>query len=244
MSYVDQVLQQPPGSEWLSPKNKIGHLLAIFDCLSQREEPDPMNPGKLRTVAEIVYADLSDGEGGRIVWGAQVDKPGIVNKLKNQRGTILGRLELGDAKAGQSAPYILQDHTPEDAAYFTGTWLPANRAALDGKQPQRAASQAPTTPAAAPAAPAAPAPQPSAPPAQQYVPAPAATAAFPGQVVPAPQPVAAQVPQVPQVPQPVAVPAGNGSLASGQGQPYSPETIAAIERMVASGQLPAFPVPQ
>ncbi len=251
MSYVDQVLQQPPKGEWFSAKEHVGHLLAIFGNEGTREEPDNMNPGKTRTVATIDYADLDDGAGGRIRWGVQVDKPGIVLKLKNQRGTILGRLVMGDAKPGQSAPYILQDHTAEEAAYYTGTWLPANRAALSGNGPQRAAA-----PASAPAS--APVPQPSAPSpvpqAQQYVPAPAATAAFPGQVIPAPQ-----APAVPQAsspwaastatPAPAPVPAapapvGNGSLTNGQAQPYSPETIAAIERMVAAGQLPAFPVPQ
>ncbi len=243
MSYVDQVLQQPPKGEWFSAKDHVGHLIAIFGNEGTREEPDNMNPGKTRTVATIDYADLDDGVGGRIRWGTQVDKPGIVLKLKNQRGTILGRLVMGDAKPGQSAPYILQDHTPEEAAYYTNTWLPANRGALSGNGPQRPAPAAPAPATPAPAQQYAQAGQAVATAAQQYAPAPAATAAFPGQVIPAPQPPA----PVPQVPQPVAAapaPAGNGSLANGQAQPYSPETIAAIERMVAAGQLPAFPVPQ
>lgn len=227
MGYVDNVLEQPPKGEWVSAKEKVGHLLAIFGNYGIEEQPDNMNPGKTRLVASIDYVDLDDGHGGRIVWGANVDKPGIVNKLKNQRGTILGRLILGDAKVGQSAPYILADHTPEDAAYFTGTWMPANRDALAGKQAQR-----PPAPVRAPV----PAAQPliSPDPAQPWlVPASAAPQ-------PPPQPAPAHPTPAPTAP-PVAAAMPAATAAPGMPGEYPPEALAAIQRMMATGQIPAFP---
>lgn len=226
MSYVDNILQQPPKGEWFDSKNKVGHLIAIFGNHGIQDVPDNFNQGQTKQVAVIDYADLDDGEGGRIIWGANVDKPGIVNKLKNQRGTILGRLGFGPAKAGQSAPYVLDDHTPEDAARFTNGWLPANRAALAGQEAQK--------PAAARGATAQAAPQ------QQYVSAPAATAQFPGQVIPAPTP---QVPTNPMPsPQPVAAGVGAGQLPQAA-QAVSPEALAAVQRMIADGTLPQMPIP-
>lgn len=218
MSYTNLILTQPPKGEWFSAKEKVGHRIVIFGNSGIEEQPDNMNPGKMRNVATIDYVDLDDGQGGRIIWGAQCDKPGIVNKLKNQRNAIMGRLEYGEAKAGQSAPYILADHTAEDADYFTNVWMPANRAALAGNgapapRPQAQAPQAQAPQAQAPYSP--PAPAPSAQP-PLFDPAPAA------------QPLAAQ-----------AAP----GLANGQAGAYTPEAMAAIERMIASGQIPGFPQP-
>ncbi len=215
MGYADVILGQPPKGGWLSFKNSIGHRYVFFGTQSIEEQPDNMNPGKTRLVATCDCVDLDDGQGGVIQWGALVDTPGIVNKLKNQRNAIMGRIVLGEAKAGQSPPVILALHVPADAEYSTTVWLPANRAALAGRGPQ--------APAAAPSAPT-PAPAPSA---QQYVNAPAATAAFPGQVLPAPQPVAAAAQQQ--------------TLPMGDAGGVSPEALAAVQRMIASGQLPGFP---
>lgn len=233
MSYVDNILQQPAKGEWIDHKNKVGHLIAIFGHHEIVDMPDTFNPGKTKQVATVDMADLDDGENGRIIWGALTDKPGIVNKLKNQRGTILGRLGFGPAKAGQSAPYVLDDHTPEDAARFTNSWLPANRAALAGQETQKPASR--TTP---PAPFSGSVPQVQQAPQQQYVSAPAGQAQFPGQVIPAP---IAQVPTMPTpTPQPVAAQA---TLADGQSAPYTPEAIAAVQRMIADGTLPQMPIP-
>lgn len=203
MSYTNLILSQPPKGEWFSPKTMIGHLIVIFGNTGIEEQPDNMNPGKTRQVATIDYVDLDDGQGGRIVWGAQCDKPGIVNKIKNQRNAIMGRLEYGEAKAGQSAPYILVDHTAADAERFNNAWLPANREALAGK-----ANQAPA-PAQAQAAPA---------PVQYQQPQ-----------------VQQQQPQLNYQPQAAQVPAGQPDV--------SAEAMAAIQRMMAAGQLPGMPQP-
>lgn len=138
MGYTDVLIGQPPKSSgFIDCKNKVGHLLAIFGCHSIEDQPDTFNQGQMRKVARIDYADLDDEVGGEIKWGALVDKPGIVNKLSVGMPTsILGRLIKGDAKAGQSAPFILDDHQPEDMVRFRDVWLPPNRAALAGTGPQ------------------------------------------------------------------------------------------------------------
>lgn len=258
MGYTDIILSQPPkGGGYIDLKNKIGHRLVFLGTHSIEKEADNLNPGETRDVATVDYIDLDDGQGGVIQWGARVDKVGVVNKLRGQRNAIMGRLILGDAKAGKSAPFILADHEPQDADYFFNTWIPANKAALEGKEQQN-------VPAAGQVAPGGYA---------DYVPAPAATAAFPGQVLPAPQPLPQPLPQpmpqMPQMPQPVpqasspwwaaapqaqpapaaaaaAQPAQQvaAALANGQTGPYPPEAIAALERMMASGQIPAFPAAQ
>lgn len=214
MGYTDVILSQPPKGGWINLREKVGHRLVFLGTHDIEEQPDPLNQGKTRLVATVDYVDLDDGAGGVVQWGALVDKPGVVNKLKNQRTAIMGRLILGEAKTGQSAPFILADHEPGDAQYFMQTWMPANRAALAGRQ------QAPSPAPVATPAPAGPQPQ-----YQQ------------------PLPVAAQAPAA-QAPlfNPAAAPVA-ANLADGQTEAYSPEAVAAIQRMMASGQLPGFPQP-
>lgn len=222
MPYVDIILSQPPkGGGFIPLKEKIGHLLVFLGCHGIVQQPDDFNQGQLRDVATVDYIDLDDGQGGIIKWGAQVDKVGIINKVRGQSTAIMGRLVLGEAKPGRSAPFILEDHTPEDARRFTEAWLPANRQALAGGQQQAQQQAQQQTPAVA-----------AAPAAQQYVSAPAATAAFPGQVLPA---------AMPQMPQPVA--AGAGAQLPQAAQAVTPEALAAIQRMMADGTLPQMPIP-
>lgn len=216
MGYTDIIISQPPKGNFPKFREMVGHRVCFLGTSSIEERPDNMKPGETRQVATVDFVDLDDGHGGIIQWGAQVDKPGIVNKLRGQTTAILGRIVTGDAKAGQNPPFILDDHQPGDAEYFTQVWMPANRDALAGKARQ--------------------APQQSAPqPVQQAV-----QSAQPAFTMPAlpqmPQPQAQ--PQA-QVPQPVAAAAG----AAPTGGEYPPEAIAAIQRMMANGQLPAFPAP-
>lgn len=153
MGYTDVIISQPSGGNWLALKHMIGHRVVVFGTHSITEEPDPMNQGRTRNVAVVDFADLDDGAGGKIQWKAKVDKPGFVNKLDvDQRTAVLGRIELGDAKAGQNAPFILGTHQPGDAEFFMNVWLPANRDALAGKAPQPENSSPQQTPAPAPAA--------------------------------------------------------------------------------------------
>lgn len=142
MGYTDVFIQQPAKSSgFMKPADMIGHRVCVFGTHEITEQPDTLNEGKMRKVARIDYVDLDDGQGGVIRWNALVDKPGVVNKLTNQTGAILGRIVLGEAKKGQSAPFILDDHQPADAEFFNNVWLPANRDALAGKGSQPAAQQ-------------------------------------------------------------------------------------------------------
>jgi hypothetical protein len=205
-------------------KNMVGHLIAIFGCHSIEDQPDTLNPGKIRKVARIDYVDLDDGIGGEIKWGALVDKPGITNKLTvGMPSSILGRLGRGEAKAQQSPPFILEDHTPADMQRFQEVWLPPNRAALAGTGRQNLGPRAQAQPSAPQQAPSpygtydTPAPAYAPPPGQS--PAQAIQQGFPGATEVAPPP------QQPQQ-QPPAAPAG-----------ISPEALAAFQALVARGDI-------
>lgn len=235
MGYTNVILGQPPkGGGWIECKNIIGHLLVFLGTHNITTEPDTMSkiPGATREVATVDYVDLDDGQGGIIQWGARVDKIGIVNKLRGQRNAIMGRLVLGEAKQGMSPPFILADHEPADAERFNTVWMPANRAALAGAEAQQPQQQ----PQPVQQQYQQPAPQP------QFTPQPvaaqtyAATPQFQAQQVPQPQYQQQAMPQA--APQPVAA-----GVSDGQAEPYTPEAIAAIQRMVAAGQLPGFPQP-
>jgi hypothetical protein len=238
VGYTDVILSQPPkGGGYIDCKNKVGHLLVFLGTHTITTEPDTMSkvPGATREVATVDYVDLDDGQGGIIQWGARVDKIGIVNKLRGQRNAIMGRLVLGDAKQGMSAPFILEDHTPADADRFLNVWMPANRAALAGAEQQQ--------PQQAPAVQQAPAPQYQVPQSQYQAPVPAAPQASSPWAAPAPQAqpqYAQQVMPQPQAAQPQPTAA---DLTNGQTGAYTPEAMAAIERMIAAGQLPGFPQP-
>lgn len=228
MGYTDVILSQPPKGNFLKLKEMVGHRLLVLGTHSIEEQPDNMNPGKTRKVATIDVVDFDDTYGGRIQWNALVDKPGVVNKLVGQTTSILGRLILGDAKAGQSAPFILDDHRPEDAAYFTNVWLPANRDALAGKAPQQLTGPTGNPVQAAVPAYAAAAPQAAAPPAaapQQWAQpamAPQPQVAQPAMAQPQVQYAQGQWTQPPQ-----AAPA----------PPPSPEALAALQAMIARGEI-------
>jgi hypothetical protein len=225
MGYIDLVISQPPKGNYLKPRDMVGHRVLFLGTSSIEEQPDNMKPGETRQVATVDFVDLDDGHGGLIQWGALVDKPGIVNKLKNQSTAILGRIIVGEAKTGQNPPFLLGEHEPGDMEYVTQVWMPANRDALAGKARQ--------TPRATPQA-GQPAPQAGQPAPQAGQTYPAAMPQVPATPVPTPAPQ-----YQPQIPQPVAAAA---SAAPGGGE-YSPEALAAIQRMMANGQLPAFPAP-
>jgi hypothetical protein len=214
MGYTDIILSQPPKGNFLKLKEMIGHRVVFLGTHSIEEQPDTMNPGKTRKVATVDFVDLDDGEGGRIQWGALVDKPGVVNKLTGQTNSIMGRIVLGDAKPGQSAPFLLDDHQPEDAAFFMNVWQPANREALAGRAAQ-------TQPGRLNAAVAPPGVTPAYQQQPQYQ-----------QPAQAPAPQYASMPGV--APQPAAAAA---SLANGASQAFSPEAIAAMQAMIARGEI-------
>jgi hypothetical protein len=234
MGYTNVILSQPPKGNFLKLKEMIGHRVVFLGTHSIEDQPDTMNPGKTRKVASVDMVDLDDGLGGRIQWGALVDKVGIVNKLVGQTTAIMGRIILGEAKVGQSAPFILDDHQPEDAAYFLNVWQPANKDALAGKAAQT--TQAPPPPPVAQ-------PQYQQPQVAQQMPA----HQWPQGAQPAAQPQYQQMPQqqpVPQyqqapisAPQPVA--AAHETLGNGSAQQFTPEAIAAMQAMIDRGELQA-----
>jgi len=161
VSYTEEFrVVAPEGGGWITPRNLMGHRIAVTKVHSIDEEPDPLNQGRTRQVATVDYVDIDDGAGGILKRRNKVDKLGIVNKLTvGSRDIVLGRIGQGDAKEGKNAPFLLDRATPEDIAEFTDTWLPAHLHELRGD------TSTPPTPAPtripAPAAPAAPAPAPA-----------------------------------------------------------------------------------
>jgi hypothetical protein len=99
------------GIKW---ENYKGSLLLI--------DPKELRAGIATTfgVADAVEADVHviDGPGAGEDYDACLVFPKLLaSQLKNQIGQrVLGRLGQGQAKAGQSAPWILNGASPEDIA--------------------------------------------------------------------------------------------------------------------------------
>lgn len=110
----------PAESDFFTIKDHVGSLCLI--AVNGFTEKFPTAMGERDTVkAEIVVID-GPGEGSRygeaLIFGAK-----IVPQLKGKIGsTVLGRINKGLAKAGQSAPYILDKASKEDAA-LANRWV-------------------------------------------------------------------------------------------------------------------------
>ena len=197
------MFQQPSAGSDFRAKDHIGHLLLIY--VRELRENIATQYGTSDAIScDIVV--LTDPNGPRRETGVLLFQKPLIASLRNSIGgdPVLARLGQGTAKPGQSAPYILNPYTSEDAAYAT-QWLqsvggnpfqtapavqqPAPAAPL----PQTPAVPAAPAPAAAPAAPAVPAPAaaPAAPTAPAATsPEAAAAAAALGMQVPPPAPAA------------------------------------------------------
>ncbi|TYB50252.1 hypothetical protein FXF51_56855 [Nonomuraea sp. PA05] len=189
------MFQQPSAASDFKAADHVGHLLLIY----VRE----LRQGIVTTygASDAISCDvvvLTNQRGPRCETGVLFFQKPLIGSLRNSIGKdpVLARLAQGTAKPGQSAPYILNPYSEQDAAYAT-QWLQS----VGGNPFQTApALQQPATPQA-PQAPVAPLPQavPAAPAvASAPLPqAPGVPAAPPQWAAPAQAPTPAPVPQQP-----------------------------------------------
>lgn len=209
---------QPAAGSDFRAADHVGHLLLVY----VRE----LRTGIVTTygTSDAIACDvvvLTDPAGPRCEPQVLLFQKPLIGSLKNSIGKdpVLARLGQGTAKPGQSAPYILNPFTEQDAAYAT-SYLNS----VGGNPFQTAPSFA--APAPVPAAPlpqAAPAPIPAQAPAPATYPAPAPQAA-------APAPVPAPAPAAP----PVTLPTG---------QTVTAEQAAAMAALGMTTLPPAAPIP-
>ncbi|WP_433415064.1 hypothetical protein ACQP1V_36340 [Microtetraspora malaysiensis] len=164
--------QPSAGSDWKAADH-VGHLILFY--VREIRENIVTTFGNSDAIA-VDLVVLTDPSGPRAEPQVLLFQKALIGSLRGSIGKepVLARLGQGTAKAGQSAPYILQPYSEQDAAYAT-TYLQS----VGGNPFQTAPSfqQAPV-PQTAPAAPApAPLPQTPAAPAPAAAPTLAAPAA-------------------------------------------------------------------
>lgn len=95
------------GIDW---KASLGHLLLVTP-LSLEENVNTSLGAK-----DAVRADITDLDTGDVYTDVLVFPRVLIGQLRSKiGGKVLGRLGQGTAKPGQSAPWLLQDFTPDDA---------------------------------------------------------------------------------------------------------------------------------
>lgn len=193
--------KQMEQGDMLAPKDIEGHTLLIIpiefipSIKTEFDKGDETSKAIKCNVADFA----ADPHNPTVYRGVLFFNVSLYNNLRKQIGeSVAGRLYKGQAKPGQSAPWLLQDVTVEpEWTKFLIAWLDntpagaefqaeAQAAILEASSVAAPATTAPAVPAAPPAPPA-----PAAPPAPSFPTAPAAVAP------PAPAPVAAPAPAAP-----------------------------------------------
>ncbi|MEV4458484.1 hypothetical protein [Microbispora sp. NPDC049633] len=153
------MFKQPSGSgDVFKPADHLGRLVLVY-ALAFREQI-PTSFGASDAVAADVH--VIDAPGGPQVFNnALLFQRALVASLRDAVGgdPVLARIGQGVAKPGQSAPYVLQPFSDQDAAVATAyvNSLPKPFQAPAAQQAAPAPAPAATVPAPAPAPAAAPA---------------------------------------------------------------------------------------
>jgi hypothetical protein len=165
----------------LAPKDIENHTLIIAPLeFIPHIQTEFTKPGEQSPAIKCHVVDFVDPNAPVIYRGVLFFNVSLYNNLKKQLGEfVAGRLYKGQAKPGQSAPWLLQDVTVEpEWMRFLGSWLDNTPAGTEFQQ-EAAAAMAEASSLSAPAA--NPPAGPPAPPAPAPIPAgPAPVAATPG----------------------------------------------------------------
>lgn len=123
------------------PADLNGHLLIVVPKEFRENIPTKMG------ASDAVSVDVADVDSGQVYRSALWFNVALISATKDKIGgaPILARMGQGVAKAGQSAPWVLEAANNDGAAVAKGTaWLAANPGFLGG------AFATPATPAPAP----------------------------------------------------------------------------------------------
>lgn len=208
------MFQQPSAGSDFRAKDHIGHLLLIY--VRELRENIVTQYGTSDAISADVVV-LTDPSGPRCETQVLFFQKPLIGSLRNSIGgePVLARLGQGTAKPGQSAPYILNPYTEQDAAIAT--------------QYLQSVGGNPFVPAPAFAQ----APVPATPPAPAATPAPAMTHGSITMAPPAQQPTAPSVAAAPMPTAPAPVPqaAPPAPAPAAGGQQLTPEAAAAIQAL-------------
>lgn len=125
------------------PADLYGHLLVVVPKEFRENIPTKMGN------SDAVAVDIADLDTGQIYRNALWFNVALISATKDKIGgsPILARMSQGVAKAGQSAPWVLEAANTDAAAVAKGTaWLGANPDFL-GTFAAPAAAPAPAQPA-------------------------------------------------------------------------------------------------
>ena len=116
------------GGNVLKPADIEGHLLIVEPLEFRKDMPTSM--GESDAIACTVHDVTTSETHEDILWFSRV----LVGSLKNRiGGKVLGRMGKGNAKPGQTAPWILIDASgdPDDVAAATAYLTGAVQAQLE-----------------------------------------------------------------------------------------------------------------
>lgn len=107
---TDQQFSAPASTSGIEWKTALGHLLLVSP-LSVEEKVNTSLGEK-----DAIRADIVDLDQGETYTDVLVFPRVLQGQLRPKiGGKVLGRLGQGAAKPGQSAPWVLQDFSPDDA---------------------------------------------------------------------------------------------------------------------------------
>jgi hypothetical protein len=109
---VSQFQQPGVGGDKFEAANHEGHLLLFFPTVFRADVPTTMG------TSDCVDAKIVNLSTGQVLEDAKVWGKAMVPQLKGAvpDGMVLGWLGKGQAKGGNSAPWIIQPHTEADVA--------------------------------------------------------------------------------------------------------------------------------
>jgi len=137
------MFQQPPaGGDQVKVAELVGSLVLIY-ALEYKQGVSTVHG--LSDVVSVDMHVLQGPKAGESYENTLIFQKALIGSLKAAVGgePVLARIGTGIAKPGQTAPYVLQPFTPQDAAIATA-WLQARSTAFQA--PPAATAQ----PAAAP----------------------------------------------------------------------------------------------
>ena len=141
--------QPSAGGDRVDIKELVGSLVLVWVREVRENVPTPY--GESDAVACDIHV-LDGAKGGEKFENTLLFQRALIGSLRSFAGgePVLGRVGTGIAKPGQSAPYILNDFTDQDAAVATGY---IQRMKPGFKAPSSNGSTAPSAVPSAPAAP-------------------------------------------------------------------------------------------
>lgn len=121
---MPQLSKPAPGGSGFRAAEHVGALVVF---VGTKLEPDyPTSFGTTNAARVAITVPLDGENAGEVYYDSLLFQTALVPSLTNAESDIVvGRIGVGQAKAGQSAPYILDEPTEEEITAVQ-TWLDEN----------------------------------------------------------------------------------------------------------------------